>query len=97
MGTGTVFGLPDFDDRRAQLAATLRRCGGDLRLETWRVVTSASPGSFLGGPALGPLVDGIDEIRRLILAVADDLDRAAARIEAAPALAAADCPPGALR
>ena len=84
-------------DTDAMLASTFRSIGGDLRTDLWRLVVSTEPGSFLGGPALGPVANGIDEIQRLILGVADDLDRAAAEIESGGTRGVVVCPPGPMR
>ncbi|MGA1050657.1 MAG: hypothetical protein ACO3WU_00015 [Ilumatobacteraceae bacterium] len=88
MGATTWFGTPAEDEQhRARSASALRRIGGELRTDVARLISSTTPESFLGGPSLATVADGIDDVERLILAVADDLDRAAVEVERAAALA----------
>jgi hypothetical protein len=88
MGATNWFGTSADDEQHlARSAAALRRIGDELRFDVARLISSTAPQSFLGGPSLATVADGIDDVERLVLAVADDLDRAAIEMERAAALA----------
>jgi hypothetical protein len=88
MGATTWFGTTTHDEEDvARSAAALRRIGDELRSDVWRSISSTAPATFLGGPSLVTVVNAIDDVERLVLAVADDLDRAAIEMERAAARA----------